>query len=455
MKKSIEIMKSHILNILCNNNPTIYLYGSIVLNDFKLGWSDIDILCLTSTRISELQANQLLNLRQTLLNKYEDNLYFRSFEGAFLTLDTFLNHNPDTVVYWGTGGQKIKNTHSFDPFSTIELIDSGHLLYGNEIRSNLVLPSKEDIIQAVINHYDTIRNFALNTDRSLYSAGWLLDIARCIYTLRTGKIISKTNAGKWALANALVPDIKIMEKAILIREEPIKYKDDIEIMDWLESLGEYIQRFADVLEKEISIAKFYGGNHMTEREKMLNGDLYDCGDEELLTQWHKAKNLIRDYNNMDSENLEEKNKVLTELLGGRGTNLWITSPFYVDYGNNIYFRNNCEVNMNCTFLDDNKIIIGDNALIAPNVQIYTAFHPTNAKDRFGEIKKDGSFEFCKTQTAPVVIGDNVWIGGGVIIMPGVTIGDNVVIGAGSIVTKDIPSNKIAYGNPCKVVRDNI
>lgn len=193
---------------------------------------------------------------------------------------------------------------------------------------------------------------------------------------------------------------------------------------------------------------------MTEREKMLAGELYDCGDSQLLSQWHRAKNLVRDYNQTNSKNLEEKDSILTELLGGRGANLWITAPFFVDYGNNIYLGNNCEVNMNCTFLDDNKIIIGNNALIAPNVQIYTAFHPTNAQERFGEVKEDGSFEFCKTQTAPVVIGNNVWIGGGVIIMPGVTIGDNVVIGAGSVVTKDIPSNKIVYGNPCRVVRDN-
>ena len=150
----------------------------------------------------------------------------------------------------------------------------------------------------------------------------------------------------------------------------------------------------------------------------------------------------------------EKEKILNELLGGKGKNLWITAPFFVDYGNNIYFGNNCEVNMNCTFLDDNIIRIGNNALIAPNVQIYTAFHPTNAIDRFGEAKEDGFFEFCKTQTAPVTIGNNVWIGGGAIIMPGVTIGDNVVIGAGSIVTKDIPDNTIAYGNPCQVIREN-
>ncbi len=193
---------------------------------------------------------------------------------------------------------------------------------------------------------------------------------------------------------------------------------------------------------------------MTEREKMLAGELYDCGDKELLEQWHKAKNLIREYNNLNSEDTEGKGSILIELLGGSGENLWITSPFFVDYGNNIYFGNNCEVNMNCTFLDDNKIIIGNNALIAPNVQIYTAFHPTNVRDRFGVPKEDGSFEFCKTQTAPVIIGDNVWIGGGAIIMPGVTIGDNVVIGAGSIVTKNIESNTIAFGNPCKKIREN-
>ena len=193
---------------------------------------------------------------------------------------------------------------------------------------------------------------------------------------------------------------------------------------------------------------------MTEREKMLAGQLYDCGDAELLQQWHKAKDLMRDYNNTDSADMEKKEKILKALLGGSGDSLWITAPFYVDYGSNIYFGNNCEVNMNCTFLDDNVIRIGNNALIAPNVQIYTAYHPTNAIARFGQPGQDGSFAFCKTQTAPVIIGDRVWIGGGAIIMPGVTIGDNVVIGAGSVVTKDIPSNSIAYGIPCRVVREN-
>lgn len=193
---------------------------------------------------------------------------------------------------------------------------------------------------------------------------------------------------------------------------------------------------------------------MTEREKMLSGQLYDGSDPELFSRWHRARDLVRDYNALDSEDMEGKEVILAELLGGRGKNIWITPPFFCDYGNNIYFGENREVNMNCTFLDDNRIVIGDNALIAPNVQIYTAFHPTNALDRFGPQKEDGSFTFCKTQSAPVVIGNNCWIGGGAILMPGVTIGDNVVIGAGSVVTRDIPSNSIAYGNPCRVVREN-
>lgn len=192
---------------------------------------------------------------------------------------------------------------------------------------------------------------------------------------------------------------------------------------------------------------------MTEREKMLAGQLYDCSDPELLKQWHKAKNLIRQYNNTVSEDLEEKDRLLSELLGSRGKNLWITPPFYADYGNNIHFGNNCEVNMNCIFLDDNRITVGDNALIAPYVQIYTAFHPVNARERFGAVKEDGSFEFCVTQTAPVTIGDNVWIGGGAIILPGVTIGDNSVIGAGSVVTHSIPAGCVAVGNPCRVIRE--
>lgn len=192
----------------------------------------------------------------------------------------------------------------------------------------------------------------------------------------------------------------------------------------------------------------------TEREKMLAGELYDCGDPALLARWHCAKDLVCAYNNTASEDAASKESLLRELLGGFGESLWITPPFFVDYGENIYFGRNCEVNLNCTFLDANVISIGDNALIAPNVQIYTAFHPTNARKRFSEPRADGGIAFCKTQSAPVIIGNDVWIGGGAIILPGVTIGDNTVVGAGSVVTHDIPANTVAYGNPCHSMREN-
>lgn len=192
---------------------------------------------------------------------------------------------------------------------------------------------------------------------------------------------------------------------------------------------------------------------MTEREKMLAGQQYDCGDPELLARWHEAKALTLRYNETDSRDAQAQRALLARLLGGMGRNLWITAPFYVDYGNNIYFADNCEVNMNCTFQDCGRITIGKNALIGPNVQIYTAFHPTNAADRLGA-PSGSDFAFAVGCTAPVTVGDNVWIGGGAILLPGVSIGDNVVIGAGSVVTRSIPSNTVAAGNPCRVLREN-
>lgn len=255
MNQSIEIIKKRIVDILLEYKPSIYLYGSVVLDDFKLGWSDIDILCLTKTKIPDAQANLLLNLRQELLYEYKSNLYFRSFEGGFLSFDAFVNNTPDTVVYWGTGGQRITDRYYFDPFSMVELIENGYLLYGDEVRDKFCYPTKNDIIKAVINHYGTIRKYAIKTGRGLYSSGWILDIARCIYTLKTGKIIAKTKAGEWALESNLVPDVDIMEKVINIRKEPNKYKYDDEAMRWTETLGQYVQRFADVLEKEIAHIK--------------------------------------------------------------------------------------------------------------------------------------------------------------------------------------------------------
>lgn len=191
----------------------------------------------------------------------------------------------------------------------------------------------------------------------------------------------------------------------------------------------------------------------TEKEKMLAGEVYDSGDKEIVAQWHLAKTLMYEFNNTPNTDKQKQDEILYKLLGSRGENLWIAAPFLCDFGENIHIGNNTEINLNCTFLDCNKITIGSNVLIAPNVQLYTASHPIKASDRIPQGDVGGNnFAFCKTTTAPITIGDNVWIGGGVIILPGVTIGNNTTIGAGSVVTKSIPSDVLAYGNPCRVIK---
>ncbi len=183
----------------------------------------------------------------------------------------------------------------------------------------------------------------------------------------------------------------------------------------------------------------------SEKEKMLAGEIYDCGDPQLLNRWHRAKDLERIYSALDTRDKDSVNTVLDELLGSRGKDCHIAPPIHVDYGENIHLGNNVEINMGCTFLDCNRITIGDSSGIGPCVQIYAVGHPINPQERLPE-----NSTFWKSSTAPVTIGRNVWIGGGSIILPGVTIGDNTTIGAGSVVTKDIPANCVAIGNPCRV-----
>ena len=188
---------------------------------------------------------------------------------------------------------------------------------------------------------------------------------------------------------------------------------------------------------------------MTEKEKMINGEVYDSRDAELLKMYHRARKLLQAYNTLDSELLEERERLLNELLAKKAAGVWIEAPFFCDYGSNISIGQNTFVNTNCMFIDNNTISIGKNGLIAPFVQIYTATHPIKAAERV--IDEAHSSRYL-THTKPVVIGDNVWIGGNSIIFPGVTIGNNVTIGAGSVVTKDIPNDVLAYGNPCKVIK---
>ena len=192
---------------------------------------------------------------------------------------------------------------------------------------------------------------------------------------------------------------------------------------------------------------------MNELEKCLAGEWYDCHNEIFLEYKKNARELLAQYHSFAYDQKTEKTEVLKKLFGGIGTNVSVGTPFLCDYGKNIYLGTNVSVNMNCTFVDCNKIEIGNNVLIASNVQIYTATHPVELSDRLTPDWDPESGEyFCRTYALPVKIGNGCWIGGGVIILPGVTIGDGTVIGAGSVVTKDIPANCVAVGNPCRMIR---
>lgn len=179
---------------------------------------------------------------------------------------------------------------------------------------------------------------------------------------------------------------------------------------------------------------------MTMRERIAAGKLFTDYCEGLPEDRIKAKKLMKKLNDLEPDMFEERAKTINEIFG-RETKAWIEPPFYFCYGYNIELGENSYINFNCNFVDDGKIIIGKNVLFGPSVTIATVGHPLNPTMR----------EYM--YTAPVKIGDNVWIGAGAVICPGVTIGNGSVIGAGSVVVKDIPENCIAVGNPCKVLRE--
>lgn len=183
---------------------------------------------------------------------------------------------------------------------------------------------------------------------------------------------------------------------------------------------------------------------MTEKEKLLAGQVYSATDPELLRELNACKDVIHRYNQLLPSMRAERTAMLKSLLGHVGDDIiLINQPFYCDYGSNISVGKRFFANFNFTVLDEARVTIGDDCFVGPNVGIYTACHSTdpverNSRREWGE---------------PVTIGDNVWIGGNVTILPGVTIGDNVTIGAGSVVTHDIPANVVAAGNPCRVIKE--
>jgi len=182
---------------------------------------------------------------------------------------------------------------------------------------------------------------------------------------------------------------------------------------------------------------------MTEKEKMLAGEVYCAIDPQLLKELAEAREVIHDYNLLRPSENEKKLELLKGLLGHIGDDMVIINqPFRCDYGKQISIGKRFFANFNFTILDEAPVTIGDDCFVGPNVSIYTACHSTDP------VERNTRQEWAK----PVTIGNNVWIGGSVTILPGVSIGDNVSIGAGSVVVNDIPSNTIAVGNPCKVIK---
>ena len=174
---------------------------------------------------------------------------------------------------------------------------------------------------------------------------------------------------------------------------------------------------------------------------MLDGELYDASDAQLTAMREGARLLLFQYNQLTAASRESKMAILQQLLG-RSSNANIEPPFYCDYGRHILVGENFYMNFNCVILDCARVTIGDNVQFGPSVQVYTAYHPLKASERIKGPEL----------AAPIVIGDNVWIGGGAIICPNVTIGQNTTIGAGSVVTRSIPEGVFAAGNPCRVIK---
>lgn len=186
----------------------------------------------------------------------------------------------------------------------------------------------------------------------------------------------------------------------------------------------------------------YSSAMRSEREKMLQGEPYLATDSELTGQRVSARRLWRRYNASDPDDTSQRTAVLRQLLGSIADDVLIEPPFYCDYGSQIHLGAGVFINMNCVFLDPAPITIGAQTFFGPNVQLYTATHPLDAAERVAGPES----------ALPITIGSRVWIGGGTIVLAGVTIGDDTTIGAGSVVTRDIPSGVVAVGNPCKVIR---
>lgn len=271
MNDAISIMAKEIAARL-DGLHSLWLYGSAVMGDFRLGWSDLDFIAFSNGELSEEAAQSLVMLRQELQEQYPENPYYRLFEGVILDLDEYRSGEYKRIVYWGTSGQRITHSFELDPFARYELARFGKCVCASADRSLFALPERAELVCAVRRHYEGIRQYARVTDEKLYSCGWLLDISRCIYTLRTGEVIAKTRAGEWALENGIFDDPAPLEKALEIRKNPLEYRYDAKVKAWLSSLGDTVQSYADALEAELSKADNNTGRAIAEQKFQIGNE---------------------------------------------------------------------------------------------------------------------------------------------------------------------------------------
>lgn len=245
LNKSINIMANELKNVLIEYEPTMILYGSVVLDDFKLSLSDIDFILLTEKSLDIKVAQAIVNLRQVLTDEHNGNSYFKLFEGVIIPKSAFINNTKENIVCWGISGQRIINKYEMTPFDKMVLLEYGKLIFGDDFRNLIKYPSRQEILNAIKVQYDIVCEYGN------YGISWFFDIARCLYTLRTNNVISKTKALEWASKQNLILNNEVIQKALQIRRNPEYYLLDESTQDWMKTTKPYIKEFLSVLKNEI------------------------------------------------------------------------------------------------------------------------------------------------------------------------------------------------------------
>lgn len=251
VRLAINTLTVTLARLLAENEPSIYLYGSVTTDDFRPGWSDIDLLVLTGSPIRPEQADTLVNLRQTLMAYDPATPQYRLFEGSMLDLRSLLGDEATTVVYWGTTGQQIKDHHTLSAFDRASLIHNSQLLWGRDVRRHMESPTFPEIHSAICQYLQAILTHGKGA-RSIHAFGWLLDISRCMFTLVNGKLTTKSFAAQWALDEQLCSCPEELSMALMVRRQP-ELIHDTAVLDYAEGLTNAIQSYAQMLQQAVRI----------------------------------------------------------------------------------------------------------------------------------------------------------------------------------------------------------